>query len=557
MLEILKKHKVLLVVGSLACLWGGIYDFATMIYGIVFSVILFVLILKKKTLYIPTGVTSAGLVIMFFASIAAAISANDKGIAIIGSARILVLILFWLIWNNIEIEEKDKIWNSVSDAAVVLTVIAIILYFVPGGREYFFRVGRLGGVFQYSNTYAVFLLISFIILCYHEEKAGKRIIKTGILIGGIILCGSRSVFALLIFVIIFLSLERNIEKKTIFCGVVSAGIFCLVLLVFIDLDIERLLKFTWNSSTLNGRFLYWKDAVNMVIKHPSGLGYMGYFFMQPQFQTGNYVTRFVHNDILQAALDAGVFAAIAFCAMIFVNIGNQEIEKKKRIVLIVLFLHCLFDFDLQFSAMFCLMLMCMDDCRGRSCRYPVHFLQWVCCIAGAVYVYFAAAFGLCYYEKYEMALVLYPADTFAREALMLRGEAEEDADVIIEKNGMLADAYEIAARKHIEKSEYAEGQKDIQGMVTCAGYNIYYYNQAVYYLSMMLEQAVRNGDNSSAERIIEQIQDMPAVLEKLKCRTSELAYRIYDKPVFELEDEIENYIKRLSEISLNIDEKNK
>lgn len=555
MLKILKEYKVPLTIGGLACLWGGIYDFAAMLYGIMFSVVLFIQVSKKRALFIPTGIVSAGLMVTLCSSVIAALSANDKGIAVIGSVRILVLILFWLVWNNVCTEAKDKIWNSIPDVAIELTLIAIVLYLTPCGKEYFFRVGRLGGVFQYSNTYAVFLLISFIVLCFRKEQIRIKFVKAGILIGGILLCGSRSVFALLIFTIVFLLLRKKIEKKAIFLSILFAVTFCLVSVLFIDLDMERLLEFTLNSSTLNGRFLYWRDASEMIIKHPFGLGYMGYYFWQPQFQTGNYVTKFVHNDILQTALDAGVAAAVSLCVMITANICDCKNEEKKRIILVVLFLHCLFDFDLQFIFMYCLMLMCMDDKRGITCRQRAGFWKRICCILGAVYIYLAAAFGFFYFEKYRIALVLYPANTFALEALMLGGEAEEAADVIIEKNGMLADAYETAVRKHIERSEYLEGQTDIQGMITCAGYDIYYYNQAVYYLSMMLEQAVRNNDSSAAEQIIGQIQDIPVTLEKLKRRTSKLAYRIYDKPVFELEDEIEDYIRRLSEISLNIDKK--
>lgn len=125
--EIWKKFRVPLIAGGLICLWGGIYDFAVMLYGIVFSVILFVRISQAKRLFVPTGVTSKGLAVIFCSFVIASIMANDKGIAIIGSIRILVFILFWLVWNNLETLEKNKIWNAIPDAAIILTLIAIIL----------------------------------------------------------------------------------------------------------------------------------------------------------------------------------------------------------------------------------------------------------------------------------------------------------------------------------------------------------------------------------------------------------------------------------------------
>ena len=87
----------------------------------------------------------------------------------------------------------------------------------------------------------------------------------------------------------------------------------------LGLDVQRLLRLTLNSSTLNGRILYWYDAVKMIVKNPLGLGYMGYFFMQPQFQTGNYVTKYVHNDILQLVLDAGIVVAVLFVCLLYTS----------------------------------------------------------------------------------------------------------------------------------------------------------------------------------------------------------------------------------------------
>lgn len=96
----------------------------------------------------------------------------------------------------------------------------------------------------------------------------------GILTGGILFCGSRSVFVLFVFIVIILALKKHIEKRTVFLIIVLGAVFFLTALFFIDLDIERLFKLTLKSSTLNGRFLYWKDAVRMIIKNPLGLGYI-------------------------------------------------------------------------------------------------------------------------------------------------------------------------------------------------------------------------------------------------------------------------------------------
>lgn len=133
---------------------------------------------------------------------------------------------------------------------------------------------------------------------------------------------------------------------------------------------------------------------------------------------------------------------------------------------------------------------------------------------------------------------------------MQEQEGGEYAEILIEANGMLAEAYEYAAKGHLESGEYLEALEDVQGMLKTAGYGIRYYNQAVYDLSICLDMAVRSEDYEGVKRILEEIRGVPGMLEDLREQTSGLAYRIHDKPVFELDEEIREYIENLSGVSL-------
>lgn len=62
--------------------------------------------------------------------------------------------------------------------------------------------------------------------------------------------------------------------------------------------------------------------------------------------------------------------------------------------------------------------------------------------------------------------------------------------------------------------------------------------------------AVRNEDYEGVKRILKEIRGIPELLDKLRERTSDLAYRINDKPVFDLDEGIKEYIENLSGISL-------
>lgn len=165
---------------------------------------------------------------------------------------------------------------------------------------------------------------------------------------------------------------------------------------------------------------------------------MGYYFLQPQFQTGNYVTRFVHNDILQLGLDAGIFPMIALAVMIAANIWNKNNTKQNKTILIILLLHSLFDFDLQFSVMFFLLLMCMSEGDQKNYVWRWKGIAGICGSFTLVCIYFSIALVLSHIGMEQAALYLYPSNTSARESLMQKQEGGRDAEILIEDNGMLA-----------------------------------------------------------------------------------------------------------------------
>lgn len=540
-----KEYSILFYGTILLCLWGGIYDFAIAFYGMTFACIL-LCIIWKNPIKIPQNVSTIGMLAISVGYGISIVAAKDQGIAFLGLLRILAMFIFYILWNNIEMNVQKRVWEILPVLAVLVTVIAIVAYPFSELRDVFFRAGRLGGVFQYSNTYALFLLIAVVILLFRETKKRSDYIMLAVLIAGIVICGSRSVMVLALIVIsLWIYKDQKLRRPMGFVlGVVA--IWGVGIQLIARMDLQRLFKLTLHSSTLNGRFLYWKDAVSVILKNPLGLGYMGYYFLQPQFQTGNYMTKFVHNDILQCGLDAGIIPMAMLVCMIVVNIIDKTNSTRNRVILAIIMLHCLFDFDLQFGAMMCLMIMCLNGNNKKIWKCKAAWNHVLIGMSTIILAYFTVALGLAYFGMNEEALVMYPGNTFAREQLM-----ESDAKVaeeIIEQNGMIASAYSCAVKIHIEKQEYEEAYKDIEGMIKCAGYNIDYYNLAVYDLSFCLQQAIDNNDEKMMIKCIDKIKAVPKTLEEIEQRTSKLAFKINDKPELELAEEIQEYVKSISEI---------
>lgn len=548
--------KMAVPIAALLCLWGGIYDLAVAVYGLVFACGLLFLLKTKKKICIPFNITTCGMAVIFLGTLVAVFPSADRGMALIGVMRMAVPALFWILWCNLEEPAQEQIRMSLPCILAVLTGAAFMLYLVPAARPYLYRADRLGGVFQYSNTYALLLLaVLLLLLCGREEWGKKDYLTAGILICGIVFCGSRSVMVLaIVFMAVCMVCRKREWRSWNWRRILPFLILVIAALVLMQmifrLDVGRLGELTLSSSTLNGRFLYWQDAVPQIFSHPLGLGYMSYYYLQPQFQTGKYVVRFVHNDILQMGLDAGILPMLALTVIFAAGIFGKKSPLSNRIALAVIGAHCLFDLDLQYISVFCIALMCMRTESERE-----HILNGRGALAGAgvlviFYLYFATAMGLSQAGMDREALALYPGYTDSALALMEETQDAETAEKLISKNRMLASAYDCAADEHAGKGEYEETYEDVEGMLRCAGYDMYYYDQSVYYLSFALNAAIEADDIDAGQKILEKIQEIPRILERLEERTSRLAWRINDKPEFELEESVSTYLDSLSGVSL-------
>lgn len=187
--------------------------------------------------------------------------AIDKGIALLGVIRFIPACLFWILWNNLDDGTRYAIRDLLPDVASFFdSRIGSNVCHSPM-RELLFCEGRLGGVFQYSNTYVLFLLVAVICVAFRERKERKEYIELAMLSAGIILSGSRSVFLLFALTLMILLIFGRMNRVRMTAVAVTAVLVYLVLQWALEMDIGRLLKLSFDSSTLNGRVLYWSDAV--------------------------------------------------------------------------------------------------------------------------------------------------------------------------------------------------------------------------------------------------------------------------------------------------------
>ena len=191
---------------------------------------------------------------------------------------------------------------------------------------------------------------------------------------GIVMSGSRTVFVLTAVVLIWILIVRAPGRRIILT-VLGAGIGVAAVLAVAAGSLgvlERFTNISFSASTFLGRILYAQDALPLILRHPFGLGYYGYYYIQQSIQTGVYSVVNVHNELLQMFLDVGVIPAVVMSAAVLRAVFTKRTDARNRLILVMLILHSLFDYDFQFLAIGFVLILFLDMRNVKT--YKVRFL---------------------------------------------------------------------------------------------------------------------------------------------------------------------------------------
>lgn len=513
-----------------------------------------------------------------------ALWAVDAGMAFLGFVKFLPIPLFVLAVLQLSVEKRESLLTAVPISGTVMTFLSFGLGQLPALRQYLVVNERLAGFFQYPNAYALYLLAGVILLLGNgKPEAGNMLERVGkplhyggliVLIFGIALSGSRTVFFLLAAVLLAVAAfgkGRYLRYLVLILLAILIGATAVYALITGNLStVGRYLTSSFGSSTLLGRLLYARDALPVILKHPFGLGYLGYFYTQGSFQTGVYSVRNVHNELLQLFLDIGWIPAVLFAASVGKSLFSKGIGLTRRLLLAVISAHCLLDFDLQFLAVGFVLILAMNlepesmwlarkkgkqKKRGRAAVAGEYRLKdWRVLVVpgillGAVSLWLGIASLSYYCESYELAVHIYPGYTESWTALLTQAEdaaeMERLADKILSQNKSVSLAYSAKARAAYAEGDFGEMITNKQQAVALSRYELAEYLDYFDMLYVGVQLYMANGDMESAAYCRERLWEIPNMLEEVLEQTSSLAWQIRDKPELELPEE---YWKVLGEL---------
>lgn len=515
------------------------------------SIALLVYLTRKKNLalHFSPALTAAVAITLFYS--VSWLWAVDSGVAVWGAVKHLPVLLFALCLLQEMPNARTRLLRDVPWLGAVMVALTFPLQFVPFFSDMFCVSGRLAGLFQYPNTFACFLLLGLEILLLDRSNQNWKHIACGVvLLFGLLQTGSRAVLVMAPFFLLVSLLLRR-EKKAALWALTAAVCAVALALGVTALGIggaDRVTEVTGEASTLLGRLLYWKDALPQILRRPFGLGYLGYFFTQGSFQTGVYSVRWAHNGLIQLLLDIGWIPAAAAVWTAVQSLLSRRLCAMRRIVLLTLLGHCLFDFDLQFIVMYFPLLLCLDWEGGKERTFPLKKALAIpaAALLSAACLWVGIASTLSYEGYTDTALTVWPWDTFSRMTQLQQisdpVQMDDAAEKILAQNDSVALAWDARALAAYARGDFGAMIEYKRQAIALSRYSPETYTDYFQRLQVGVTLYTQAGDNASAAVCHREILAIEDMVQQVLDTTDPLAWRIIDKPELTLPDAYCAYI---------------
>lgn len=536
------------VFAAVLVLYGGFYDWNVSIAGVFILTAILVHYLQRRQVYKEKmGIFTAIPILFFGFQLAVSFWAVDWACNISGILRGSVILLWLYLCIQMREEERDRILRFLPIIGVAITAAGIISLPFAGTRSLFWMAERFGGVFQYANTCALFLFCCIVIQIGEMENREKKNFKEKALLAGLLfgmlLTGSRSILLLFFFWGVY-KCFKNRHFRIPFLAASTAALSLGYLYILISgsyQNVGRIFTLFTANSTMYGRLLYLADAAKMLVRHPFGMGYLGYYYIQGAEQTGVYHVRFVHNDFVQAGLDYGIPALLLLIIYLGWHILKGKQNRMKKELLALLCAASLTDFHLQYLSILMVGVLCLDleSNLERKKRSELRENYFFLAVGMAALAYVTVPFAAVRFGDYETALSFFPDCTEAQLGQMAKaetaGEATALADGILEHNSYLAEAYDYKAYAAAMEGDYTAACEYKDRVIGLKRYDVTAYQSYDALLEDMLKQCA--GDAEAEAYLAAKKEELPGRLGALKEVTSPLAFKIRDVPEFQWEDD--------------------
>lgn len=543
----MKKGFIALVLAA-PFLVGLTYTWGIALYAAVGCLFLIYRKYSDGSISIGTDSSAVALVVMLAGALVTVFAVSSHGDAFTGFFRLASYAVFALVVTNTDRDTRQTAVSMLPYSAAVMTVISAAAFFTDA-RSVFFETHRLAGFFQYSNTMALFLLLCTVIL-FEKKSSFKNTLLLVIITAGLLWTGSRLTYLMALAVAVYEIVKQKRKASSCLYLVVLAVIPVLALLAERGaFSFGRITTLSLSSSTVLGRLLYWKDAVPVILRHPLGLGYQGYYHIETVIQHGVYSVRNVHNCYLQMALDYGW---IPLAALIFLIVkGVTKLDGSVRLMLLITACHSFADFDLEYGAVVLILILILSE-AGSASLVKVNSQKEIKSAAltvaipaamAAVSVWLTVGNALWAAGLYEQSYACVPFSSDTMESIMMNTASVERSEEMALKltraypefataYGALADA----RSSRISQGTYQDAESlidDIEQLMSYKWLSVKYapyHQKTVNEFDALLDELGQVDSGDIPEEAAEYKKRLKKLMSDTKAGTDPLAYRLRDKP---------------------------
>lgn len=581
--EIKNKNLPLFIFAS-ACACGLFFESFAAVASVICLLLLMMQIRKNASVKISENIFTLFLLLLPLLFLITELYAVDWGVGLLGVVKFLPVSTALLLAGNTKKADRENIMRQLPYMTVALTMITLALFVTPL-KEVFFINGRYSGTFQYANSYAAFLMINLFLLLFPVEqgnivdeykadlaKQWGRIAATVILMVGLIATGCRAVFFLFLIGTVagFIQVHRREKhrEKSFFSFKNSTSILIPAIIVVIVGSIvaalisgdgrtfARYTKIHLTSSSLAGRLLYNMDGLRILLAHPFGLGYKGYLFYQGTTQTGNYSVTYVHNELLQTALDIGIIPAIFVLIGFLKIITRRKSSIRNKIIFFTAGIHGIFDWDFQFPVILIVLgILALEDenykiISLKKASKGICLVIYTVLLTGCLWL--GTASILEQMKQYEAAVKLYPAMTTAQMHVIRETKHEmakyHAAESICSRNQYCTIALQAMAEKEGKDGNFDEMVWYAKKAMQSSRYNKSGYEIYIYMLSYAVEESNAAGNREAVLRYLKDVLEAEKQMDIVKRETSFLAKYLYSSPEIRLDAQYLKYLRQTEEI---------
>ena len=505
-------------------------------------------VMKNKKLILPKGKNTYLLGIYLISFLVVSFYAVDKGMTFLAFFKNCVLLLFLVLWLQYTEKEngQKEYFKMISYSGVISVILSVI--FILCKNQAIFLNQRLQGIFFYANSYGLFLLLGVIILLQQEKMNWKDIAMVVSLLIGIILTNSRAVIILTMRAMVAVPIIQKRNGKMVFtillCFVIVFGGTYYFSKIEKRVNTEML-----GSSEFVTRLLYYKDAIDMIKENPLGYGYEGWYYQQAKVQTGVYDSKFVHQSILQVALDVGVLPTIALVLLFGSTFFSKEQSKENRFLMVLILGHSMIDIDMEymiFPILLCMMIP-FEKCEKKKNAWQVGAGFLLFLVYGVLMVA-----DSCYAAKNnDTAIALVPFHTDALQEKLYTTTSEKEQYALAQKieklNKNVSGVYEAFSNQLQKEKKYNEALEYEKKKLELNHYQMANYVKYTQFLSEALQYYNNKNDQETALKYAKEIVDVETKIKEVLEKTNPLCYQTIHPPRLEMPEELNKFILSVKE----------